>query len=62
MYLLMILILGAAARCAYSAKTHQDVLTNYLTGVGYPTLAELCDYLEQNTSFEQNTSTKRSAQ
>lgn len=48
MYVLMVLILGAAARCSYGAQTHQDVLTNYLTGVGYPTLAELCDYFEKN--------------
>jgi aminoglycoside phosphotransferase (APT) family kinase protein len=50
MYILMVLILGAAARSAYGAQTHQDVLTNYLTGVGYPTLAEMCEYFEKNAT------------
>jgi aminoglycoside phosphotransferase (APT) family kinase protein len=48
MYILMVLILGAAARCSFGGQTHQDVLTNYLTGVGYPTLSELCDYFEMH--------------
>ena len=48
MYILMVLILGAAARSSFGGQTHQDVLTNYLTGVGYPTLSELCDYFEEH--------------
>ena len=45
-YLVMVLILGASARASYSAKTHQDVLLNYVTGLGYPSLSDLRDYFE----------------
>jgi hypothetical protein len=48
-YLLLGLIMGSSARASYGARTHQDVLTNYLTGLGYQNLSELCDYLEENT-------------
>lgn len=50
MYLLVVLILGAAARCAVGAKTHQDVLLNYLTGVGYPSMSEMMDYFERHAA------------
>ncbi|MFT4825389.1 MAG: aminoglycoside phosphotransferase (APT) family kinase protein [Halioglobus sp.] len=46
-YVLLGLIMGSSARSSYGARTHQDVLTNYLTALGYPNLAELCDYLEE---------------
>lgn len=46
-YLLLGLIMGSSARASYGARTHQDVLTNYLTALGYQNLAELCDYLKE---------------
>lgn len=48
-YLLLGLIMGSSARASYGARTHQDVLTNYLTGLGYQNLSELCDHLRQAT-------------
>ena len=48
-YLLLGLIMGSSARASYGAQTHQDVLTNYLTGLGYQNLSELCDYLVEVT-------------
>ncbi|GAB3382971.1 phosphotransferase family protein [Spongiibacter taiwanensis] len=46
-YLIVALILGASARSSYGARTHQDVLTHYVTGIGYPSLAEICDYFQE---------------
>lgn len=46
-YLLVVLSLGASARASYGARTHQDVLLNYVTGIGYPTLSDLRRYLEE---------------
>jgi len=46
-YVLLGLIMGSSARSSYGARTHQDVMTNYLTALGYPNLSELCDYLEE---------------
>src|SRR5690606_20019354 len=46
-YLLLGLIMGSSARASYGARTHQDVLTNYLTALGYQNLSELCDYLKE---------------
>ena len=46
-YLVMVLILGASARASYGARTHQDVLLNYVTGIGYPSLSDLREYFER---------------
>ena len=46
-YLVMVLILGASARASYGAKTHQDVLLNYVIGIGFPSLSDLRDYFEE---------------
>jgi aminoglycoside phosphotransferase (APT) family kinase protein len=43
-YLVSVLLLGAAARSAQVAGTHQDVLLNYVSGMGYLALAELRDF------------------
>jgi aminoglycoside phosphotransferase (APT) family kinase protein len=43
-YLIAILTLAASARASRGRGTHQDVLVNYVVGVGYPALAELRDY------------------
>lgn len=48
-YLIVALILGASARASYGARTHQDVLTNYVTGIGYPSLSELCNFYKEAT-------------
>ncbi|MCB1668329.1 MAG: phosphotransferase family protein [Porticoccaceae bacterium] len=48
-YLLLTLIMGSSARSSYGARTHQDVLTNYLTGLGYQNLSELCDFFKEVT-------------
>jgi aminoglycoside phosphotransferase (APT) family kinase protein len=46
-YLIAILTLAASARASRGRGTHQDVLVNYVVGVGHPALAELRDtYLE----------------
>jgi aminoglycoside phosphotransferase (APT) family kinase protein len=46
-YLATVLSLGASARAAYGGKTHQDVLLNYVAGIGYPILADLREYFEK---------------
>lgn len=43
-YLIVILTLAASARASRSRGTHQDVLVNFVIGLGYPALAELRDY------------------
>jgi aminoglycoside phosphotransferase (APT) family kinase protein len=43
-YLIAILTLAASARASRSRGTHQDVLVNYVVGVGYPALADLRNY------------------
>ena len=43
-YLIAILTLAASARASRSRGTHQDVLVNYVVGLGYPALADLRDY------------------
>ena len=43
-YLIVILTIGAAARASRSRGTHQDVLVNFVVGIGYPALADLRDY------------------
>lgn len=46
-YLIAILTLAASARASRGRGTHQDVLVNYVVGVGYPALAELRDYYRE---------------
>jgi hypothetical protein len=43
-YLIAVLTIGAAARASRTRGTHQDVLVNYLIGLGWGALAELRDY------------------
>ncbi len=43
-YLIAILTLAASARASRSRGTHQDVLVNFVVGLGYPSLADLSDY------------------
>ncbi len=43
-YLILILTLAASARASRMRGTHQDVLVNFVAGLGYPILAELRDY------------------
>jgi aminoglycoside phosphotransferase (APT) family kinase protein len=43
-YLIAILTLAASARASRSQGTHQDVLVNFVVGVGYPALADLRNY------------------
>lgn len=43
-YLIVILTLAASARASRVRGTHQDVLVNYVVGVGYVALADLRDY------------------
>ena len=43
-YLIATLTLAASARASRSRGTHQDVLVNYVVGVGYPALADLGEY------------------
>jgi aminoglycoside phosphotransferase (APT) family kinase protein len=43
-YLIATLTLAASARASRSRGTHQDVLVNYVVGLGYPALADLRDY------------------
>ena len=49
-YLIVMLTLAASARASRSRGTHQDVLVNYVVGVGYPVLAELRDYYRRATA------------
>ena len=43
-YLVTMLTLAPSARASHGRGTHQDVLVNFLVGVGYPALADLHDY------------------
>lgn len=43
-YLIAVLTIGAAARASRSRGTHQDVLVNFLIGLGRGALGELRDY------------------
>lgn len=43
-YLIAMLTLAASARASRCRGTHQDVLVNFVVGVGYPALADLRDY------------------
>lgn len=43
-YLIAVLTIGAAARASRMRGTHQDVLVNFLIGLGWGALAELRDY------------------
>lgn len=43
-YLITILTLAASARASRIRGTHQDVLVNFVVGVGYPALADLREY------------------
>lgn len=43
-YLIATLTLAASARASRCRGTHQDVLVNYVVGLGYPALADLRDY------------------
>ncbi len=43
-YLVSVLLLAASARAARCAATHQDVLLNHVSGLGYLALSELRDY------------------
>jgi aminoglycoside phosphotransferase (APT) family kinase protein len=43
-YLIAILTLAASSRASRGRGTHQDVLVNFVVGVGYPALADLRDY------------------
>jgi len=45
-YLVSILLLAASARAARCAATHQDVLLNHVSGMGYLALSELRDYFK----------------
>ena len=45
-YLLVALVMGASARAAVGARTHQDVLLNFVTAMGYPALGELAQIFE----------------
>lgn len=46
-YLVCVLTLAASARASQMKGTHQDVLTNFVATLGYPSLADLRDaYLE----------------
>ena len=44
---LAILIIGSGYRVARNAKTHQDVLLSWLTGIGYMVLDEMRSQIEQ---------------
>lgn len=43
-YLTSVLLLASSARAAACAATHQDVLLNHVSGMGYLALSELRDY------------------
>ena len=49
-YLIATLTLAASARASRSRGTHQDVLVNYVVGVGYPALADLGEYFRGVTA------------
>ncbi|MEZ5687351.1 MAG: phosphotransferase family protein [Caenibius sp.] len=43
-YLIVVLLLGASTRASQLSGTHQDVLVNYVSGLGYVALSDLRDY------------------
>jgi len=43
-YLIVVLLLGASTRASLLSGTHQDVLVNYVSGLGYLALSDLRDY------------------
>jgi hypothetical protein len=45
-----VLTLAAAARTARCAATHQDVLLNHVSGLGYWALSDLADYFGRVTA------------
>ena len=49
-YLIATLTLAASARASRSRGTHQDVLVNFVVGVGYPALADLGEYFRGVTA------------
>lgn len=49
-YLASVLLLAASARAAACAATHQDVLLNHVSGMGYLALSELRDYFRSVTA------------
>ena len=49
-YLVSVLLLAASARAARCAATHQDVLLNHVSGMGYLALSELRDYFGSVTA------------
>ncbi len=49
-YLVCILLLAAAARAAASRGTHQDVLLNHVSAMGYSTLSDLSRYFREVTA------------
>ncbi len=49
-YLVSMLLLAASARATRCAATHQDVLLNHVSGMGYLALSELCDYFRSITA------------
>ncbi len=49
-YLVSVLLLAASARAARCAATHQDVLLNHVSGMGYLALSELRDFFGSITA------------
>lgn len=49
-YLVSVLLLAASTRAARCAATHQDVLINHVSGMGYLALSELRDYFRGATA------------
>lgn len=43
-FLIAVLGLGASARASLGGKSHQDVLLNFISGIGYPALDDLRTY------------------
>lgn len=48
-YLVSVLLVAASARAARCAATHQDVLLNHVSGMGYLALSELRDFFRSVT-------------
>ena len=46
-YLIAVLGLAAAPRAAAAAKSHQDVLLNFIGGIGYPSVENLRTYFKE---------------
>ncbi|WP_068073627.1 phosphotransferase family protein [Novosphingobium lentum] len=49
-YLVSVLLLAASSRAARCAATHQDVLLNHVSGMGYLALSDLRDYFRSVTA------------